>query len=92
VCNHFLLHSRTSFEDFPESQRRRHLLRLHLACTDGPALPPVFENLRGYNKDGRPNGTLMAGVRLNAPLEPVDGGPGSFAQRQRAMAAVAPAP
>ena len=53
---------------------------------------PVFENLRGYNKDGRPDGTLMAGVRLNAPLEPVDGGPGSSAQRQRAMAAVAPAP
>lgn len=92
VCNHFLLHSRTSFEDFPEPQRRRHLLRLHLACTDGPALPPVFENLRGYNKDGRPDGTLMAGVRLNAPLEPVDGGPGSSAQRQRAMAAVAPPP
>lgn len=91
VCNHFLLHSRTSFEDHPEPERRRHLLRLHLACADGPALPPVFENLRGYNRHGRPDGTLMAGVRLNAPLEPVDGGPGSSAQRLRAMTAAAPA-
>jgi hypothetical protein len=92
VCNHFLLHSRTSFEDHAEPSQRRHLLRLHLACADGPALPPVFENLRGYNKNGRPDGTLMDGVRLNAPLEPVDGGPGSTAQRLRNGAAVTPAP
>jgi hypothetical protein len=84
VCNHFLLHSRTGFEDHAEPERRRHLLRLHLACPDGPALPPVFENLRGYNRHGRPDGTLMEGVRLNAPLEPVDGGPGSSMQRLRA--------
>jgi alpha-ketoglutarate-dependent taurine dioxygenase len=41
VCNHFLLHSRTSFEDHPNRNSRRHLLRLHLACPDGPELPPV---------------------------------------------------
>jgi len=84
VCNHFVLHSRTSFEDDPARSMRRHLLRLHLACADGPALPPVYENLRGYNEDGRPAGMLLAGIRLNAPLEPVDGGPGESARRMRA--------
>jgi hypothetical protein len=63
---------------------RRHLLRLHLACADGPALPAVYENLRGYNEDGRPAGMLLAGIRLNAPLEPVDGGPGESDRRMRA--------
>jgi hypothetical protein len=62
---------------------RRHLLRLHLACPDGPALPPVYENLRGFNEHSRPGGMLLSGVRLNAPLEPVDGGPGVFAQRRK---------
>lgn len=86
VCNHYIMHSRTSFEDHADRAVRRHLLRLHLACADGPPLPPVYENLRGYNKDGRPGGMLLAGVRLNAPLEPVDGGPGVSAQRMRAEA------
>ena len=84
VCNHFIMHSRTSFEDYADRSVRRHLLRLHLACADGPPLPPVYENLRGYNNDGRPGGMLLAGVLLNAPLEPVDGGPGASAQRMRA--------
>lgn len=83
VCNHFIMHSRTSFQDHSERAARRHLLRLHLACVDGPPLPPVYENLRGYNNDGRPGGMLLAGVRLNAPLEPIDGGPGVSAQRMR---------
>ncbi|MPZ45898.1 MAG: hypothetical protein GEV05_21420 [Betaproteobacteria bacterium] len=83
VCNHYVLHSRTSFEDHPDSAARRHLLRLHLACADGPALPPVYENLRGYNEHGRPSGMLLEGVRLNAPLTPIDGGPGTSAQRMR---------
>lgn len=92
VCNHFVLHSRTSFEDQPDRSMRRHLLRLHLACADGPALPPVYENLRGFNKDGRPAGMLLAGVRLNAPLEPIDGGPGAAARRMREQHGVAAAP
>jgi hypothetical protein len=84
VCNHFVMHSRTSFEDHPDRTARRHLLRLHLACADGPALPPVYENLRGYNEQGRPAGMLLEGIRLNAPLEPIDGGPGASNRRMRA--------
>ncbi len=31
ISNHFLLHSRTEYEDHPEPERRRHLLRLWLS-------------------------------------------------------------
>ena len=39
VSNHWIMHSRTAYEDFPEPEKRRHLFRLWLACPDGPALP-----------------------------------------------------
>ena len=31
VHNHTILHDRTAFEDYPEPERKRHLLRLWLA-------------------------------------------------------------
>lgn len=37
--NHVVLHSRTSFEDHPEPERARHLLRLWLAIPNGQPLP-----------------------------------------------------
>jgi hypothetical protein len=89
VCNHFLLHSRTTFEDYPELERRRHLLRLWLASEDGPALSQVFDNYTGLSAQGRPMGLLLDGIRLNAPLALEDGGPGSSAQRVGAKAAAA---
>jgi hypothetical protein len=35
LSNHFVLHARTAYEDFPEPQRRRHLLRLWLSLDCG---------------------------------------------------------
>ena len=68
--NHWIMHSRTAFEDFPEPEKRRHLFRLWLACPDGPALPDSFtQHWQGANKDGRPVGIRVPGVRLNAPLD-----------------------
>lgn len=67
--NHWITHSRTAYEDFPEPERRRHLLRLWLACDDGPPLPEVY--LRAWQGDtgkGRPAGIRVPGVKLNAPL------------------------
>ena len=32
VCNYTVFHARTEFEDWPEVERRRHLMRLWLAC------------------------------------------------------------
>jgi hypothetical protein len=70
VCNHSLFHSRTAFEDFPEPDRRRHLLRLWLACEDGPELPDwLLNSYEGRTKGGRPNGIVVPGVPLVAPLE-----------------------
>ena len=68
--NHFILHSRTAFEDFSEPERRRHLLRLWLACDDGPELPPAYvAALQGRTPNGRPNGVAVPGVALHAPMD-----------------------
>ena len=70
LCNHSILHSRTAYEDWPELDRRRHLLRLWLACEDGPALPPYMtEDFQGLTANGRPDGIRVPGVPLVAPLE-----------------------
>jgi hypothetical protein len=42
VHNHTLLHDRTAFENWPEPERQRHLLRLWLAPDDARPLPEVF--------------------------------------------------
>jgi len=71
LCNHSILHSRTAYEDWPEPGRRRHLLRLWLACADGPALPPFMtDGFQGRTAAGRPDGIRVPGVPLVAPLEP----------------------
>jgi hypothetical protein len=70
--NHAILHSRTAYEDWPEPERRRHLLRLWLACDDGPDLPEsITTRFQGRTASGRPNGINVPGVAKNAPLEPV---------------------
>lgn len=71
VNNHTILHSRTDYEDFDQIEQRRHLLRLWLACDDGPALPPALTTeFQGATAGGRPNGIQLAGVPMTAPLEP----------------------
>lgn len=70
LCNHSIMHSRTAFEDWPEPENRRHLLRLWLACEDGPALPEaMLRNYEGQTGNGRPNGIKVPGVPFRAPLE-----------------------
>lgn len=75
VSNYSVFHSRTSFEDWPEVERRRHLMRLWLACSDGPAVPPFMNERHGQTASGRPNGIRVPGVRLVAPLEAIWGPP-----------------
>ncbi|MEE8334562.1 MAG: TauD/TfdA family dioxygenase [Alphaproteobacteria bacterium] len=38
--NHIVLHGRTDYEDYPESERRRHLLRLWLRCAGARTQAP----------------------------------------------------
>ena len=69
VSNHSILHSRTAYEDWPEIERRRHLLRLWLACPSGPALPAHSTTaFQGATASGRPNGIVVPGVSRKASL------------------------
>jgi hypothetical protein len=69
VHNHTLLHDRTGFVDWPEPERRRHLLRLWLAPAEARPLPPVFAERYRSLAPGDRGGVIVHGTRLHAPLE-----------------------
>ncbi|MFY0614755.1 MAG: TauD/TfdA family dioxygenase [Hyphomicrobiaceae bacterium] len=71
VHNHTMLHDRTSFEDWPELDRKRHLLRLWLAAPDARPLPEIYAQRFGTIEIGNRGGIVVPGSELNAPLEPV---------------------
>ncbi|MFV0295906.1 MAG: TauD/TfdA family dioxygenase [Hyphomicrobiaceae bacterium] len=71
VHNHTMLHDRTAFEDWPEPEKKRHLLRLWLAVPGARPLPPVYAERFGSVEVGNRGGIIVPGARLNAPLEPV---------------------
>jgi Taurine catabolism dioxygenase TauD, TfdA family len=52
VHNHTILHDRTAFEDYPEPERKRHLLRLWLAPPEARSLPEVYAERFGSIKPG----------------------------------------
>lgn len=62
--SHVTLHSRTSFEDWPEPERKRHLLRLWMRAEENkrPLVPEVALEVR--------RGITLEGVELTVPLEP----------------------
>jgi hypothetical protein len=69
VHNHTLLHDRTAFVDWPEPERKRHLLRLWLSPPNARPLPPVYAERYGSLDPGNRGGVMVAGTRLTAPLE-----------------------
>jgi hypothetical protein len=71
VHNHTILHDRTAFEDWPEPERKRHLLRLWLASPGARPLPDVYAERYGSVTIGDRGGIICPGTRLHAPLEPV---------------------
>lgn len=56
--NYCVLHARTNFEDHPELERRRHLLRLWLSAPNSRELPPAFEKRYGTCKGGAVRGGI----------------------------------
>lgn len=68
--NHTMLHDRTAFEDWPEPERKRHLLRLWLSPPNGRPLPERYAARWGSVKAGERGGVFLPGTRLRAPLEP----------------------
>ena len=71
VHNHTVLHDRTSFVDWPEPERRRHLLRLWLAAHGARPLPPCFAQRYGSLTIGDRGGIVLRSTRQHAPLEAV---------------------
>jgi hypothetical protein len=69
VYNHGQLHDRTGFTDWPEPDRRRHLLRLWLSVAGDRALPDCFRQRYGSIDIGNRGGIVVAGTRLHAPLD-----------------------
>ena len=69
--NHTCLHDRTAFVDWPEPERRRHLLRLWLAVPGARPLPPVYAERYGKVDIGDRGGIIVPGAMMNAPLEAV---------------------
>ena len=70
VHNHQVLHSRTDFEDWPEPEQRRHLLRLWLAPPGARDLPPAYAQRYGSIVPGARGGIITSHTRLSFVLEP----------------------
>jgi hypothetical protein len=69
--NHVVVHGRTSYEDWPEPERKRHLLRLWLATPDGRPLPDaMLERYVGLKPGQRPAGIIVENMTLKTPLQP----------------------
>ena len=71
--NHTILHARSAYEDWPEVERKRHLLRLWLAAPGARPLPEVFAPRYGSTVVGDRGGIVCEKTRLHAPLAPVSG-------------------
>ena len=69
VHNHTLLHDRTAFEDWPDPERKRHLLRLWLAPKNARPLPAVFAERYGSVIPGERGGIVVPGTRYTIPWE-----------------------
>ena len=69
VYNHSLLHDRTGFTDWPESEKRRHLLRLWLAVPGDRPLPAVFAQRYGSVDIGDRGGVITSETVLHAPVD-----------------------
>lgn len=67
--NHQILHSRGDFENWPQPERHRHLLRLWLAPRQARPLPEVFAARYGSVTPGARGGIVVADTKLRVPLE-----------------------
>jgi len=59
VYNHSMLHDRTAFIDWPEPERRRHMLRLWLSIPGDRPLPESFRQRYGSIEIGNRGGIVV---------------------------------
>jgi len=67
VYNHALLHDRTSFDDWDDPARKRHLLRLWLSIPGDRPLPDVFASRFGTIEIGNRGGIVVRGTTPTIP-------------------------
>jgi Taurine catabolism dioxygenase TauD, TfdA family len=72
VHNHTMLHDRTAFEDWPEPERKRHLLRLWLAPQNARPLPAVYAERYGSVIPGQRGGISVPGIEYTIPWDAED--------------------
>ena len=68
VYNHSLFHDRTSFVDWSEPEKKRHLLRLWLSLPGDRELPPTFSQAYGNLDIGDRGGVVTKETTLHAPI------------------------
>jgi len=76
VHNHTILHDRTAFEDYPEPERKRHLLRLWIAPLTARPLPAVFAERFGSIAAGERGGVTVSHSSAVISFDNVDALPG----------------
>lgn len=57
--NHIVLHARLAFEDYPQEERRRHLIRLWLSAPKGRRLPEFLKERWGNIEPGTVRGGIL---------------------------------
>jgi hypothetical protein len=67
VYNHALLHDRTGFQDWEESGKKRHLLRLWLSIPGDRPLPEIFATRFGTTEIGNRGGIIVRGTIPTIP-------------------------
>lgn len=68
--NHTILHARTAFVDYEESEKKRHLLRLWLSPDDDRPLPDYYAELLGGSVEiGNRGGINVRGNQLKITLD-----------------------
>jgi hypothetical protein len=67
--NHQILHSRGDFENWPEPERHRHLLRLWVAPREARPLPEIFAPRYGSIAPGARGGITVKGTTFKVPFE-----------------------
>ena len=68
VYNHSLFHDRTGFVDWPERDKKRHLLRLWLSLPGDRELPPTFSQAYGSLDVGDRGGVVTKETVLHVPI------------------------
>ena len=69
VHNHTILHDRTAFDDYPEPERKRHLLRLWVAPYEARVLPDIYAERFGSITPGDRGGVVVPGAQPTIPFD-----------------------